>query len=249
MVLYTQIERIRLAMNTTNRCNTIKNIFGGLAGISLIILIHEMGHFLFAHLFGVPTPIFSIGFGPALFAYSIGQTTFQISMLPFGGYVEINEAILANLPYFAKMLIIFAGVLFNFIFAYAVLLYFSIRNHSTLKQTLSNTITKDQSHELQQENRVIGPIGIINLIGKSLTIDSHLFWFVLAILSLNIGLLNILPLPFFDGGKAFIITLETITGTTIAPTTLWLVSTVFLALFLLFVTRVSINDIKQLFKK
>lgn len=227
----------------------MKNIFGGLAGISLIILIHEMGHFLCAHLFGVPTPLFSIGFGPALLQVPFGQTMFQISLLPFGGYVEIDEAILAKLPYFAKMLIMFAGILFNFIFAYAILLYFSIRNQTTLKQTLLNTITQEQKEELQQENRVIGPIGIINLIGKSLTINPRLFWFILAILSLNIGLLNILPLPFFDGGKALIITIETITGTKIAPTILWFVSTVTLTIFFLLIARVTTNDIKALFRK
>ena len=236
-------------MNATNRYNTIKNIFGGLAGMSLIILIHEMGHFLFAHLFGVPTPVFSLGFGPAICKIPLGQTVFQISLLPLGGYVEMDEKVLASLSYLPKMLIIFAGVLFNFIFAYAVLLYFSIRNQSTLKKTLFNTITPDQSEELTEENRVMGPIGIINLIGKSLAINPKLFLFVLGVLSLNIGLLNILPLPFFDGGKAFIITIETIVGAPIAPTILWLISTIFLALFLLFVTRVSINDIKQLFKR
>lgn len=233
-------------MNKTHRYNAITNLFGGLAGISLIILIHEMGHFLFAHLFGVPTPLFSIGFGPALYAFSVGQTTFQISILPFGGYVQINEEILTSLPYLAQMLIIFAGVLFNFIFAYAVLLYFSIRNQSTLKKTVTNTITSEETEQLGEENRIMGPVGIINLIGKSLVINSHLFWFMLAILSLNIGLLNILPLPFFDGGKALIITIEIIIGAKIAPNVLWLISTIMLALFFLVVTRVTINDIKQL---
>src|SRR5260221_1517420 len=138
-------------MNTTHRYNAIKNIFGGLAGISLIILIYEMGHFLFAHLFGVPTPVFSIGFGPALCQFPIGQTMFQISLLPFGGYVEIDDKVLTSLSYLPKMLIIFAGGLFNFIFAYAVLLYFSIRNRSTLKKTLFNTITPDHHEELRYD--------------------------------------------------------------------------------------------------
>jgi membrane-associated protease RseP (regulator of RpoE activity) len=227
----------------------MKKILGGLAGISLIILIHEMGHFLCAHLFGVPTPLFSIGFGPALYAKAIGQTIFQITLLPFGGYVEIDEKALATLPYLAKVLIIFGGVLFNFIFAYAILLYYSIRNHTSLKQTLFTTITPDETEQLHQENGVMGPIGIINLIGRSLAINSHLFWFILAILSLNIGLLNILPLPFFDGGKALIITIETIIGSTINPTVLWVISTTVLALFVLVVTRVTINDIKQLINK
>lgn len=227
----------------------MKNIFGGLIGISLIILIHEMGHFLFAQFFGVPTPLFSIGFGPALYSFSIGQTVFQISLLPFGGYVEMNEEILASLPYLYKMLVVSAGILFNLMFAYIILLYYSIQRHTSLKDTIFNTITYDQKEELQTENTIMGPIGIINLIGKSLAINPHLFWFILAILSLNVGLFNILPLPFFDGGKAFIFTIEAIMGTTISPHTLWVVSTTILILFLLFVARITVNDIKQLFKK
>ncbi|HEX4069150.1 MAG TPA: site-2 protease family protein, partial [Candidatus Babeliales bacterium] len=213
-------------MNTIHRSRAIKNILGGLAGISLIILIHEMGHFLFAHLFGVPTPLFSLGFGPALSALPIGQTVFQISLLPFGGYVELNEKILATLPYLSKIFIIFAGVLFNFAFAYAILLYYSIKNHTSIKNTLMHTITPDQREQFHITSNVMGPIGIISLIGKSLTINTHLFWFILAILSLNIGLLNMLPLPFFDGGKACIITIETITGTAINATALWLISSI-----------------------
>src|SRR6266478_4937390 len=100
-------------------------LLGGLGGISLIILIHELGHFLFAHYFGVPTPLFSIGFGPALVQFPIGNTLFQVTLIPFGGYVEMDEKVLASLPYWSKMLIIFAGVLFNFIFAYIILLYYS----------------------------------------------------------------------------------------------------------------------------
>jgi regulator of sigma E protease len=87
------------------------------------------------------------------------------------------------------------------------------------------------------------------MIGRSLAINPQLYWFILAILSLNMGLFNILPLPFFDGGKAFIITLETIMGKTIPQTALWLVSTAFLALFILFITRITVHDIRRLIGK
>ena len=225
---------------------------GGLGGISLIILIHEMGHFLFAKFFNVPTPVFSLGFGPALFAFQIGQTVFKVALLPFGGYVEMDQDILAQLPYFPKMLIIFAGILSNLIFAYGILLYYAIRKQSTLKHTIMSSIMPHQLADqapAQPENTIIGPIGIISMIGKIIAINPQRFWLILAILSLNMGLFNILPLPFFDGGKAFIITIETLTGKTIPATALWIVSTVLLTLFILLVTKVTINDIKRLISK
>ena len=224
-------------------------LLAGLGGISLIILIHELGHFLVANYFGVPTPIFSIGFGPALFTFPIGQTTFQISLLPFGGYVQMNEEIFAKLAYAPKMFIIFAGVLVNLIFAYTILLYYALKQRTSLKKVMFNTITSEQKEKLHTESSLMGPIGIIDLIGNSLAINPHIFWFILAILSLNVGLFNILPLPFFDGGKALLITIETITGTTINPTVLWIISTIALTLFILFISRVTVNDIKQLLKK
>ena len=242
-------------MNQTRPTGSIKNllyILGGLGGISLIILIHEMGHFLFAQFFGVATPIFSLGFGPALFSFPISQTVFTVALLPFGGYVEMDPTGFAELSYFPKMLILSAGILFNLIFAWIILMYYAIRNKSTLKNTITKTFTASQTAdqtESSPEDNIIGPVGIISMIGKSLAINPQLYWFILAILSLNMGLFNILPLPFFDGGKAFIITLEIIMGKTIPQTALWLVSTAFLALFILFITRVTIHDIKRLIGK
>src|SRR5688572_14870650 len=92
----------------------------GLAGISLVILVHEAGHFIFAHLFNVPTPVFSLGFGPALYTISFGQTIFKIALFPIGGYVELDSELLTQASYIAKMFIMFGGILFNIIFAYAI---------------------------------------------------------------------------------------------------------------------------------
>src|SRR5438445_1060558 len=130
-------------MELTKQNGTLKNILyitAGLAGISLIIIIHEIGHFLFAQFFNVPTPYFSLGFGPTLYALPIGKTTFKLALLPFGGYVEMDPETLNNLSYVPKMLIIFAGILFNLIFAYGILFYYALRNQSVLTPIIS-TIT------------------------------------------------------------------------------------------------------------
>lgn len=244
-------------MQANEQSSTVKNIFyalAGLGGISLIILVHEAGHLLFAKIFDVSAPVFSVGFGPTLFAFPIGETIFKIALFPFGGYVEVNPEELARQPYIPKMLILFGGIFFNIIFAYGVLLYYILRNKLFPTSTLLSTkAMKNAASTLftQQDNSssTLGPIGIIHVIGKSLIIDPQLYWFVLAILSLNIGLLNILPLPFLDGGKMFLITIETILGTTISTNIVWFVSSIFLMLFVLFITRVTMNDIKRLAKR
>lgn len=236
-----------------NRATTnLLNILGGIGGINLIILIHEMGHFLFAKFFNIPTPVFSLGFGPTLFTIPIGQTNFNIALLPFGGYVEMDQIALAQLLYLPKMIIIFAGILFNIIFAYGIFMYYAIYNKSSLKQVLIKSLTPievDEQENDQPQTEIIGPIGIISMIGKILAIQPRAYWLILAILSLNMGLFNILPLPFFDGGKAFIFTIEALTGKTIPATTLWLFSTVLLAFFILFIAQVTMNDIKKLINK
>lgn len=233
--------------------NTMKNLFYGivgLAGINLIIFIHEMGHWLFANLFHVPTPLFSLGFGPILFAYPLGQTTFTLSLLPFGGYVQMDPEALGHLAYIPHMLILFAGILFNLIFAGLIFLFYSLQKKiPQLVRLLRNVRQPSSDQNENKQNNIIGPIGIIALIGKSLAINPQLFWFILAILSLNIALFNILPLPFFDGGQALICTIQAITGKVIPETILWIISTVCLALFILMVTRITMNDLKQLFKK
>jgi regulator of sigma E protease len=55
----------------------------------LVIFVHELGHFLAAKAFGVYTPRFSIGFGPALWRRRRGETEYVVAALPLGGYVRM----------------------------------------------------------------------------------------------------------------------------------------------------------------
>ncbi len=56
---------------------------------SIIILVHEAGHFFAAKRVGIRVEKFSIGFGPRIFARKIGDTVYQLSLLPFGGFVKM----------------------------------------------------------------------------------------------------------------------------------------------------------------
>jgi regulator of sigma E protease len=57
--------------------------------LGLMILVHELGHFLAAKAFGVRVLVFSFGFGKRLVHWTKGDTDYRLSALPFGGYVKM----------------------------------------------------------------------------------------------------------------------------------------------------------------
>lgn len=103
-------------------------------GISLLILIHEFGHFLAARKFGVLVEEFGFGFPPRLFSKKIGETRYSLNLLPFGGFVrlygenqweEINDEKRSRSffiqPAWKRTLVIVAGVAMNFILGWALM--------------------------------------------------------------------------------------------------------------------------------
>lgn len=101
-------------------------------GFGVLIIVHECGHFLFAKLFGVGTPTFSIGMGPAIYQRQIGTTSFRLGALPIGGYVEvegqdngsspeqISPTSFVSKPYWQKLLIMLGGILCNAFLAFLI---------------------------------------------------------------------------------------------------------------------------------
>ncbi|MCB9675419.1 MAG: RIP metalloprotease RseP [Alphaproteobacteria bacterium] len=69
-----------------------RNIVAGLVMIGVLVVIHEFGHFLFAKIFGIGVPVFSVGMGPRLFGYRYNGTDYRVSALPVGGYVQMAGA-------------------------------------------------------------------------------------------------------------------------------------------------------------
>lgn len=64
-------------------------IVAALVGLGILIIIHELGHFLLAKKTGVGVLTFSIGFGPKLLGRKIGETEYLLSAFPLGGYVKM----------------------------------------------------------------------------------------------------------------------------------------------------------------
>jgi regulator of sigma E protease len=69
--------------------NVTSNIVVALIVLGIIIVIHELGHFLVAKFFKIKVETFSVGFGPRLFGFRRGETDYRISAFPLGGYVKM----------------------------------------------------------------------------------------------------------------------------------------------------------------
>lgn len=105
-----------------------------LLGITILVTIHELGHFLTAKAFGMRVETFSIGFPPKLFAFTKGDTEYQIGATPLGGYVKISGIIDESLdtehlsavpepyefrakPVWQRLIVMTGGVIMNVILA------------------------------------------------------------------------------------------------------------------------------------
>ena len=58
--------------------------------VGVMVVVHELGHFLAAKLCGVRVEAFSVGFGPRLFGIRYGDTDYKVCLLPLGGFVKMT---------------------------------------------------------------------------------------------------------------------------------------------------------------
>ena len=105
-----------------------------LLAITILVFVHELGHFLTAKYFGMRVERFSIGFPPTLLGRRYGNTEYAVGATPLGGYVKISGMIDESLdtdhteqepepwefrakPVWQRIVVISAGVVFNVILA------------------------------------------------------------------------------------------------------------------------------------
>ncbi|WP_099468839.1 RIP metalloprotease RseP [Konateibacter massiliensis] len=98
---------------------------------SLIIVIHELGHFLLAKKNGICVTEFSVGMGPRLVSFVRGETRYSLKILPFGGSCMMlgedessdDDRAFGKKPVWARIAVIAAGPIFNFILAFILSLF------------------------------------------------------------------------------------------------------------------------------
>jgi regulator of sigma E protease len=92
-----------------------------------------------------------------------------------------------------------------------------------------------------------GPVGIYSIVGQQRSAGVANIIYLLAFLSINVGFMNLLPIPAFDGGHILFIIIELIKGSPVKPEIENKIHTIFLILLMLLMVVITINDIIRLF--
>ena len=92
-----------------------------------------------------------------------------------------------------------------------------------------------------------GPVGIYNVVGQSINYGAYYVIYIIAYLSINVGVINILPFPAFDGGRIFFLIIEKIKGSPVNQKFENWCHTIGFILLMLLIIFVTIHDIINLF--
>ena len=302
---------------------------------SIIILFHELGHFLFAKRAGIRVNEFCIGLGPTLVGFTKGETKYSIKLLPFGGACMMEgedgdskaEDSFQSKSVGARISVVAAGPVFNFIMAFVcgdvvkklnskkIHLYREVsiytfflgdqsidvvyeRDGKTHETTITPRYDKENDRYLfgfygsgertkggpvktlqygvyevkywiastleslkmlvtgqVGINEMSGPVGIVKGVSDTYEAGAAVGWFSVFVgmlnwtilLSANLGVMNLLPLPALDGGRLVFLIIEAIRGKGIDPEKEGMVHFIGICLLMALMVVIMFNDIRKLF--
>jgi len=338
------------------------NIIITLLILGIIILIHELGHFLSAKYFKMPVSEFAIGMGPKLFSIQKEYTLYSIRAIPMGGFVNIDgmdienpvENGFNNKKPLERFIVLFAGVFMNFILALVIVfslnflsggqyhvredaiigsiienspastylqkedVILEINNKpinkwtdiNILTSTLDNpkvnmlinrngemiplefnleyneqrqtyligiqphfdfvpyTFTEKISASLSDYKNLFtgvfkglkmlfsgevkstdmaGPVGLVKIVGTFTSSGIGMILMLVALLSVNIGILNLMPFPALDGGRIIFVILE-LFGIKVNKKIEEKIHYLGMFILLILIVLITLNDIKNLFR-
>ena len=253
----------------------ILSVLAFLVVFSILIVAHEFGHFYAARKCGVKVLEFALGMGKRVFGKKVGETEYNLNVIPFGGFVRmLGEEEQSNDPrsfekakLWKRMIITLAGVFMNFVLAIGILTFlFSVGTNPILvskadleRAVESGLVTLSEPNEegvrkvlsmqeqkfplgeafifsIKETGRISvailekvgeipieiienhrlpkglsGPVGIAEVTHKIVPMGILELMKLTALLSISLGVFNLLPIPALDGGRFIFQLLELIT--------------------------------------
>ena len=180
--------------------------------LGILVFIHEGGHFTISKLCKIKVNEFAVGFGKVLWSKQGKETVYSIRMIPLGGYVNLegeeehsdDAGSFSKAGFVKKALIITAGAFVNIIFG-LILYYFLVLFHygfdvagaSTLKfiGSLFESIKLLFSGGTTIDD-LSGPVGIATIVSQTANWTDYIY--LMSIISLSLGITNLLPIPPLD---------------------------------------------------
>lgn len=247
--------------------------------LSVLVVVHELGHLLVAKAAGMKVFEFGFGFPPKLVKlFSYRGTDYTLNLIPFGGFVKIagedgnddpsvpSDQLFASKSRFQQFLVLVAGVVGNvllgLLFIFFILAWgpeqLSIVDAFVQAWQITGQILVDITAALghlfsglfqgtADLSGVMGPVGIAGVAKTAVQTGWVSFLSLMAILSLNLAILNLLPIPALDGGRIVVILIESVTKRKLSGKWLSIVYAASFALLILLMILITVHDVKNLF--
>lgn len=199
------------------------NILIAILMLNLLVGVHELGHFLAAKASKVDVDEFSLGMGPKIFSKDFKGTTYSLRWILIGGYVRLNEEGYLKAKWWKQAIILFAGVIFNFIFAVigtwiyiwlsdainvgfftALVLGFQL-SVSMVQQIFVAVI---DIFKTVDTSAFAGPVGVVETISTFVNNGLLNAVEIFTVLNINLFVMNLLPIPMLDGGQIVLIIIK-----------------------------------------
>lgn len=230
--------------------------------LGFLVLIHEGGHFLVAKLFRIKVNEFAIGFGPIIFTKEKGETKYALRLIPLGGFVSMEgeeersdkegSFSMASVP--KRIAIVAAGGLVNIIFG--VILYYIISSIALNSMYSGLMDTKDFMISIFDSilqlftggvsaDQMVGIVGISDIVVNTNGIMNYLY--IMSLISVSLGVTNLLPFPPLDGGKIVIYLIEAIRRKPMSEELELKIQTWGFTLLIALAVFVTYNDIIRIF--
>lgn len=228
--------------------------------LGFLVFIHESGHFLVAKLCKVKVNEFAIGFGPTLWNKQGKTTKYALRAIPLGGFVSMEGedepsdemGAFNKASIWKRILIVAAGGTVNIIFAiivfwclstYYVGPKYALYNVGYYLQTMWNGIVQLFTGNVGID-QMAGPVGISSAVAQTSSFAD--FIYILSVISLSLGVTNLLPFPPLDGGKIVLLIVEGIIRRPLNKRFEIILQSVGMMLLLTLSVFVTYNDILKL---
>ncbi len=190
--------------------------------IGLVLTIHETGHFISARLNKIPVKRFSLGFGPRLYSVWRGDTEFCLSLIPLGGYVLPHiesEEDFYQIPPERRIWFSLGGPLANLLSVIPLMAVFNIATKGfSISGILVHPIIQTGIYVqsiigaipllFQDPQQLSGIVGIVSQGEQAVSLGLSGILALAAFLSVNLAILNLLPVPALDGGQVLMTVIE-----------------------------------------
>ncbi len=327
---------------------------------SVVIFVHEFGHFIVAKKSGIRVNEFSIGMGPRLFSKRKGETDYSIRALPIGGFVAMEgedeesdaEGSFSKAPVANRIAVVVAGAVMNLILGFVILVFLTSQQSAITSRTISKfhegAMTQQTGLQVNDEiiavngrrcyiandiiyefartqngtadftvrrdgelvqledvtfdtyigengykqmvidfyvnpiektpvtviresvhwtmslartiflslvdmvtgrvamNQISGPVGIVTVISEAASVGLKSVLNILALITINLGVFNLIPFPALDGGRLVFLLIELFRGKPINPKYEIWVNAAGMIMLLAFMALVTFSDVTKL---